>query len=251
MRYLGGKSAMGKTLAHMINGFMPVTYIEPFVGAGNVAQYVRAKQLVLSDVHPDLIAMWNALLTGWQPPDYVSEELYQQLKTQSPTALRGFVGFACSHSGKFFGGYARSRTENRNFAKVGKDSLARKIKNFQKWDIEFSRRDYTYYTPNSVDSATVIYCDPPYFNTTEYTNKFDHAAFWQWVRDMSERCVVLVSEYTAPDDMAIVYEQERRMVMRDKNGNKQIKLERVFTPRNSVSHKLFMELMDGMQEKAS
>jgi DNA adenine methylase len=47
-----------------------------------------------------------------------------------------------------------------------------------------------------------VYCDPPYQHTTGYrgTAPFDHAAFWETVRDWSRDNVVLVSEYTAPPD---------------------------------------------------
>jgi hypothetical protein len=37
--------------------------------------------------------MFQALQQDWLPPEYVSEEL----KTAQPSALRGYVGFACSY----------------------------------------------------------------------------------------------------------------------------------------------------------
>lgn len=51
--------------------------------------------------------------------------------------------------------------------------------------------------PNSV-----IYCDPPYANTSGYTRSFDHARFWGWVRECPHP--VYISEYTAPSDMKII-----------------------------------------------
>ena len=60
------------------------------------------------------------------------------------------------------------------------------------------------------ESPSIIYCDPPYANTSKYkTGDFDHDAFWQWCRD---KCAkghkVFVSEYNAPDDWICVWEKE-------------------------------------------
>ena len=55
----------------------------------------------------------------------------------------------------------------------------------------------------------MIYCDPPYENTTSYkTGSFDHPKFWDWCRKMSEKNLVFVSEYKAPDDFICVWEGE-------------------------------------------
>lgn len=57
----------------------------------------------------------------------------------------------------------------------------------------------------------LIYCDPPYANTTSYSgvDSFDHAAFWATTREWSAAgCVVLVSEYSAPLDVPHVWARE-------------------------------------------
>ena len=50
------------------------------------------------------------------------------------TLLSGcsFVGFGCSFAGKWFGGYARSN-DKRNYAKMAKNSLNKKIINLYNW----------------------------------------------------------------------------------------------------------------------
>lgn len=62
------------------------------------------------------------------------------------------------------------------------------------------------YDELEIPAGAVIYCDPPYQNTTEYVeNGFDHANFWQWCRKKSKTNPVYISEYNAPDDfMAIL-----------------------------------------------
>ena len=43
----------------------------------------------------------------------------------------------------------------------------------------------------------IIYCDPPYRGTAEYTdNDFDHRQFDDWVRKLKYDC--FISEYNAP-----------------------------------------------------
>ena len=40
------------------------------------------------------------------------------------------------------------------------------------------------------------------------TGDFDHEAFWEYVRELSKRCTVLVSEETAPNDFACVWSKQ-------------------------------------------
>ncbi|MBV5283409.1 MAG: DNA adenine methylase [Paludibacter sp.] len=70
-------------------------------------------------------------------------------------------------------------------------------------DVTFNAGDYdTLNIPNN----SVIYCDPPYANTTKYSKEgFDSVAFWQWCREKSlESHKVYVSEYNAPDDFVCI-----------------------------------------------
>ena len=53
----------------------------------------------------------------------------------------------------------------------------------------------------------MIYCDPPYENTSKYaTKQFNHANFWEWCRRMEEKNSVFVSEYNAPKDFVSVWD---------------------------------------------
>ena len=63
----------------------------------------------------------------------------------------------------------------------------------------------------------VIYCDPPYRGTLGYgwvryragtKETFDHDRFWDWVRKQSQKNIVYVSEYSAPDDFTCIYEKQ-------------------------------------------
>jgi DNA adenine methylase len=155
---------------------------------------------------------------GWKPPTTLTESEYNALKKQSPSALRGFAGFGCSHSGKFFGGYARDNT-GRNYAKNAHNSLNKLRPALIDTQLILGTYDRVKV------SADVIYCDPPYANTTGFsTGKFDHEKFWQWVRDRSERSIVLVSEYNAPTDFLPVWQAKVRTDMRGANQDRVEKL---------------------------
>ena len=63
----------------------------------------------------------------------------------------------------------------------------------------------------------VIYCDPPYANTTKYKDDFNHNEYWNWVRKMSKNNIVLCSEYNAPDDFDCIWSKELTTTL-DKNS---------------------------------
>lgn len=224
MHYFGGKYRIAKDLAAFINKYTEdKCYYEPFVGGANVTQYIKASKLYASDKHPQLIALWQELQNGWIPPENVTEREYQELKfTLSPPHLAGFVGFGCSYSGKWFGGYCRDNT-GRNYAKNAKNSLLKKVALLQ--DVEFSCRDYKELT---IENDSVIYCDPPYTNTTGYSVGLDSEEFWQWVRERSESSIVFVSEYTAPEDFSAVWQKQTKLDIRSKGGVKSERCEKLF-----------------------
>ena len=65
-------------------------------------------------------------------------------------------------------------------------------------DVVFGCRNY--YDCTYADGF-VIYCDPPYRDTTKYaTGNFDYEKFYAWCKDMAKNNIVLISEYWMPDD---------------------------------------------------
>ncbi len=223
MKYLGGKEKISKELSAFLESIrLPnQRYVEPFVGGCSVFSKMQGEK-VAGDVHPDLIAMYQALQQGWIPPDAVSEEQYKKLKASTTTsALRGFVGFCCSFGGKWFGGYAREGA--RNFALNGKNSLLKIVGSIV--DVEFVQGDYQMF---SGELGSLIYCDIPYKGTTTYkTAPFEYEKFYAWVREMSESNTVVVSEYNMPDDFEVVWEIERNLELKTNDKNKK-RIERLF-----------------------
>lgn len=226
MQYLGGKSRTRNQIAAYLNDIRKPgqPYWEPFVGAGWVLEKIKGEPIFASDANQALIFMWQSLQRGWEPPSAVDEDLYKQAKNGLCTAeLTAFIGFACSFSGKWFSGYARGCV---NYARVSKNRSLAKINNMG--DIHFFQADFlTCYIPAH---QCLIYCDPPYQNTTGYgaVPDFDIGVFWNRVRWLEEHGhTVVVSEYQAPNDFCCVLEIPIKTVMHTKNG-KDLRTERLF-----------------------
>ena len=229
MRYLGGKTRIAPYVSIALKSLWTdkhTDYYEPFVGSGAIAECMADKidaPMLLSDLSLDLILMYMALKDGWMPPENITESEYQELRVSEPSPLRGFAGYGASYGGKFFGGYARG--EGRNYAGETRKVLLKAMS-------KLGRADFIHcsYTDIQLTGKALIYCDPPYADTTEYGNapKFDSNQFWTVVRDWREMGhTVVVSEYKSPDDFTSVWERERSTNIRPKNGNES-RVERLF-----------------------
>lgn len=214
MQYQGGKYRIAKHIAAKIRELHPTaTEIwEPFCGGGAVTLALAKAgfRVHASDNHEDLILMWQALMRGeTQPFANVTEEEYQALKTASPSARRGFVGFGASFGGAWWGGYGKGRKRSRERPDLTKaqpwHESWRSLHKLYGANVSFTHTDYT-----TVPDNALVYADPPYVGTKPYKGSpaFDHAAFWQWVRQRSGP--TFVSELTGPDDISIVWRKAHK-----------------------------------------
>ena len=66
--------------------------------------------------------------------------------------------------------------------------------------------------PKDKIKGYVIYCDPPYRNTTKYkTGDFPYENFYNWCRELSEDNIVLISEYNMPKDFKCIWVKETKI----------------------------------------
>lgn len=159
--------------------------------------------VICNDNHEYLIALLQAVQDGWQPPVNITEEQYRYVcnHKDEDKALAGFVGFACSFGAKWFGGYARSNVEKRNYALEGRNALLRDNKLLQ--NVKFTCMDYQ---DVPLPEGCVVYADPPYNNTTQYRNeKFNSDSFWEYAREISKTHMVFISELSAPEDFVSIW----------------------------------------------
>ncbi len=217
MQYMGGKAKIARRVVQAILDDTPhrKNWFEPFVGGGNVLEHAAPHftRSVAMDAHPDLILMWQAVAAGHSPPEFIGKQQYVELRNEEPSALRGFAGFGASFGGKWFGGYGVSPRDGA-VCRASYRSVTRQGVVFRERGTVFLRGLFGSLTP---PPGTVVYCDPPYANTTGYsTGDFDHGLFYKTLLTWSQSgCAVYVSEYTAPEDVpyAVIWSRDKRNVL--------------------------------------
>lgn len=227
MRYMGSKARHAKNIIpFLMDGHdQSKPYIEPFVGGGNMIDKVPAKIRWGSDVAEYAIALLDALSEDWVPPETLSFQEYEAIKSNPdayPKELVGFAAYSCSYGGKFWGGFAR--TDGRDYANEQHRSMVKRIKQLR--GVKFTVANY-----NSIvyPSGATVYCDPPYAGTTGYkSGVFDHGLFWDWAEKLSHGRRVFVSEYTAPKNWTCVWEKDVASSLDKDTGGKR-NVERLFT----------------------
>ena len=212
MRYLGGKSRIGKEIAAIVapKGL----WWEPFMGGANVTPHLVASGYpgIASDAHPALMAMYQAVAAGWEPPTEVSKEQWQAAKSLPDSdPFKAFCGFGLSYAEKWFGGY----TGNVDRLRLGKPCNDRPAAHLSRLLTGKARPALMAVTLACVCFLSVVpepgvcetlYCDPPYQGTTGYGALFDHAAFWSLCQQWSALgSRVLVSEYSCPVPHEVVW----------------------------------------------
>ncbi len=86
-----------------------------------------------------------------------------------------------------------------------------------------------------IEDDAVIYCDPPYADTHEYTaDGFDHDAFYSWCLEQTQP--LFISEYYMPkDEFVCVAEWRKASLFRNEAGkDRTFKIEKLFRPRKQV-----------------
>jgi DNA adenine methylase len=209
-------------------------YVEPFVGGANMIDKVDGNRLA-ADNNIYLVFTLKALSEGWIPPKTLTESEYADIKLNPdkyPYPLVGFVGFACSYGAKWFGGYCRGKTAKG----VPRDYIREAYRNVMKQAnlLKGIRFKHSSYSELEIPAESIIYCDPPYANTTRYKSFFEHEPFWQWCREKSaDGHSVFVSEYTAPDDFECVWQKEINSSLTKNTGSKK-GIEKLFKPKSGT-----------------
>jgi len=208
-------------------------YVEPFAGGMNMIDKVTGNRIA-NDIHTELIEMWKALVyDDWFAPTEISRVTYKKIKDEKQNYepwLVGWVGFNCSYSGKYFGGYAgRTKTKLgtiRDYQLEARKNSYKQVPNLK--GVVFVNNKYK---EIAIPEESIIYCDPPYQNTTKYSNDFNHILFWDWVREKSKQGnKVYVSEYNAPADFVCVWSKETKSSLSANGvgGGNKTSVERLF-----------------------
>ena len=244
MKYMGSKSRISKYIIPIIQKYIDdnniAQYLEPFCGGLNVFDKIQCDKKIAIDKHKYLIALFNHLKEGGGLPISVSKEEYSNVRSNHDNYKDwyvGAVGFLASYNGRWFdGGYAKSgieKTKNgeryRDYYQESKNNL---LQQFEKLKIDFDKidfkcNDYNNYKDRNI-KGFLIYCDPPYKGTKEYSNSknFNHEDFWETVRLWSINNIVLISEENAPSDFECIWKQEVSRSI--KATDKSVSIEKLF-----------------------
>ena len=198
--------------------------VEPFVGGCNIISKMSGERYCY-DINEYLIEMYKAVQNGWTPPVTITEEEYNYIRNNKDKdkPLTGFVGIGCSYSGKWFGGYARNKT-GRNYCLNAHNSILKQLNEIR--DIKFDCKDY-----KALEfDGCLIYCDPPYKDTTKYPiiGEFNTEEFWNVMRNWSKNNTVIISEYEAPYDFECVKEIHTKTDIRNSDGKRENRVEKLF-----------------------
>lgn len=216
--YLGSKSKIAKYIVPIIQSYIDSLnadlYVEPFVGGANVIDKIQCDTKIGCDNNHFLIELLKNSFQVLYLPDDVSQEEYNKVR-QSYYERNGdyqdwyigAIGFLDSYNGKFFACQCKTtKTKDgtiRNYFDEHKRNFIKQSENFK--DVIFIECDYCDLDTHN----SVIYCDPPYRNTTDYKNNhFDSDKFWKWAEEKSETNIVLVSEESAPNNWECIWEKD-------------------------------------------
>ena len=213
MKYMGSKARIAKHILPIIlkDRKEGQWYVEPFVGGANMIDKVGGNRIG-SDFNKHLIDALTLIRDAPQSiPNVITEHDYNKARNRKETQLDGFIGFAMSFGGKWFGGYRRDVKGTKgcidNMLTQTRRSKDNAIK--QSSLISGVKLVASSYNDLNIPTNSIIYCDPPYAGTTKYKDDFNHDEFWQWCREKcAEGHQVFISEYNAPDDFVCIWSKE-------------------------------------------
>lgn len=210
MQYMGGKFRQAPAIVDALRPYIDgdTTYVEPFLGGANsaarVARELHPGKMILSDIIRPLVLFHERCYNEgveWLPLD-VSREEYDWYKENRPQddPLTAWIGLGYQLFPDWFHSYATYKT-------MGYKNEQRRC---MAWlhgcdDVEFVCSPYD---ELEIPDGAVVYCDPPYADSDaiKYAVGFDHDRFWNWVRELSRRCVVVCSTFYPPEDFVTLYD---------------------------------------------
>lgn len=244
MKYMGSKNRISKDIVPIIQSYIDknnAKYFEPFCGGCNVIDKIDCNIKYASDAHLYLIALLKNLSRLEELPKFITKEHYSDVRNcynnndnRYDDWYVGAIGFLASYNGRFFdGGYAglvktKIGTE-RNYYEEALNNLLTQRDNLS--GIRFHHKSFA--DTNKNISNYVIYCDPPYKDTKQYSisKNFCYETFYDWCRKLSKNNIVLCSEYWMPDDFECIWSQEILTSMdnnRNANDDKNKRVEKLF-----------------------
>jgi DNA adenine methylase len=239
MKYMGSKARFTKEILPIIlkDRKPEQWYVEPFAGGMNVICEVQGNRIA-NDKNHYLIEMWKGLLENRERPNDIPKQLYDKARTEYNNGTNiefddfmiGWIGWMGSFNGRFFDGGYSGKTKTRDYID---EQIRNTLKQVDKLKgTVFTCGDYDAF---NIPKNSIIYCDPPYRETKQYSNSkdFNHDKFFEWCREMSKQGHTLfVSEYQVPDDFECVWEMKTKSYLKPSRAEQTIEKLFKFSPTN-------------------
>jgi DNA adenine methylase len=187
------------------------TYLEPFVGGGSVFFHLAPQRAVITDVHKDLIDLYNAIKEGHAGDIFQfmethpnEEATYYQIRNemkihdkldnakrfyyQRKTCFRGMLRY--NSSGKFnipFGKYKKI-----NYTELTNNNYSALLQR-----TEVLNRGFEYIFENYNDARNFMFLDPPYDSVfTDYGycqfGQEEHRKLANYFKNTKIRCLMII-----------------------------------------------------------
>ena len=196
-------------------------FIDCFCGGANIIDKIQCKNRIASDCNDDLIALLKYVQSDVElliAPEECSFEHYSDVRSNRTTEKYSqeyvaLIGYCASYGGRYFdGGYGRDAKGGRSIYSERVANLREQASNLK--DIKFSCKDYKEYLNQGIENA-LFYLDPPYKGTKQYSKQnINYDEFYDFCRELSKNNIVVISEYSMPDDFITIWQKERKVLQK-------------------------------------
>jgi len=230
MKYMGSKNRISNQLLPLIlaNRKPNQYFYDLFAGGGSICDKI-SDNVVANDYNKHTIQALKLIRDNPNklPKDNTefTEDDYKQIRNKPEDILYGYVGFALSYGGKWFGGWCRDRKGKRDYVAEAYRNAIKQSPNLQ--NVKFTNLSYD---EVPLEPNSIIYNDIPYRDTTKYkTAEFNYDKFYQWCIDRhNEGHQVFISEYWLPEsDFKCIWQKEVNSSLTKDTGSKK-NIEKLF-----------------------
>lgn len=239
MVYQGSKSKLAKDLIPIIQKYIDdnnvKTYIELFVGGANIIDKIKCKRKIGNDYNENVINLLKYIQKDNEisiAPIECTFEHYADVRANQYTnkyakEYVALIGYCASYGGRYFdGGYGRDSKGGRSIYSERLNNLKKQAPNLK--GIEFYCNDYKNFKFERFSNC-VIYLDPPYKNTKQYSKQsIDYEEFYDFVRKISKNNIVLISEYSMPDDFECIWSKQKTVLQKSNRAKGDKVVEKLF-----------------------
>lgn len=247
--YQGSKNRLAKYIIPLLNKLIQANgctlFIDACCGGANIIANTKyqivCKTKYAFDNNKYLIALFDKVKFDDLEYIHIDENEYKKVKQEFLLGNNtyenwyyGYVGFLFSYGTVFMDSYARGNDNKGNPRNMGKERYTNLLNQKEALkDTIFTVQNIFDINLDKLNKNMLIYIDPPYKDTKQYNRqKFDTENFWNLVREMSKRCIVVVSEYLAPNDFITIWEKDLLQNINRKALDRQIATEKLFVIKN-------------------